>query len=43
MVRKSNGLTKKEREKPDGNFEFGSVYVCLREGSLLFSLSRSLA
>lgn len=32
-VRKSNGHTKKEREreKPDGNFEFGSVYVCLRE------------
>lgn len=22
---------KREREKPDGNFEFGSVYVCLRE------------
>ncbi len=22
---------KKEREKPDGDFEFGSVYVCLRE------------
>ncbi len=24
-------MVKKEREKPDGDFEFGSVYVCLRE------------
>lgn len=31
VVRKSNGHKEREREKPDGNFEFGSVYVCLRE------------